>query len=318
MTGMSVCRPSHLAVPSLGMQHELQLIQAAQANHSLLTNPMRRALGVTDARWHRLTCDEVWVEVVPGVWRHAATPGTWGLVVRAGAWWLGADAALFAATSLRWQDVEGCADAGVHFLVPRSRRHVPAWLNLHTTTRWSRGDFISRDGIVCSNATRAIIDLAATARPRTLESVIDNAIRLRLTSVPTLTTRIDELSGSGRSGTRLLRTLLLDSGGESVLERAFLKIIRENGLPRPVAQVSYRTDTELAIRVDFEYLDSSLVIEVSGKRGHTSDSDRRHDARRRNELQRIGKRVVEFTTADVLEDPAYVVATLRSHLRDMP
>ncbi len=305
-------------MPSIGVDYEQDLIRAAGRHHALLTTAMVHELGVSDARWDRLRHNEVWIEVVPGVWRHSAHAPTWELEVRAGALWLGKDAGLHAAAALRWLGVEGCGEATVAFLVPRARRHVPPWMDIHTTTRWSRGDFVRKEGVLCSTATRAIVDLAATARPRTLESVIDSAIRLRLTSVPTITVRIDELGGSGRSGTRLLRALLLDSGGESVLERAFLKIIREHGLPRPVSQVAYRTNTDLAIRVDFEYIGSNMVVEVSGKRGHTSDSDRRHDARRRNELQRMGKRVIEFTTADVLEDPAYVVATLRSQLPVMP
>ena len=52
-----------------------------------------------------------------------------------------------------------------------------------------------------------------------------------------------------------------------------------------------------------------------GGRGHASDAERANDARRRNELQDAGRRVFEFTTADVFERPAYVVTTMRSRLR---
>lgn len=301
-------------MPSVGVDHEQQLIQAALGHHSLLTISKVRELGISEARWERLRRNEVWVEVVPGVWRHTATPLTWSMEVRAGALWLGKEAGLFGATSLRWLGVDGFADATVDFVVPRSRRHVPPWRNLHTTTKWSRGDFVPVNGVLCSTATRAIIDVAATATPRVVESAIDNAIRMRLTSVPTLTRRMRELASPGRSGTRLLRTLLLDSGGESFLEREFLKLVRRHGLPRPATQVAYRTGTNLAIRVDFEYPAHDVVVEVSGRRGHSSDADRGHDARRRNELQRIGKKVIEFTTAQVLDDPDYVVTTLRAHL----
>jgi very-short-patch-repair endonuclease len=304
-------------VLSVGVDHELELIRAASQHHSLLTITKVRELGISEARWARLRHAEVWIEMVPGVWRHAATPRNWQLEVRAGSLWLGKEAGLHAAAALRWLGVEGCENATADFLVPRSRRHVPQWMNIHTTTSWSRGDFVRKDGVLCSTATRAIIDLAATAAPRVVESAIDGAIRMRLTSVPTLTSRMRELAGPGRTGTRLLRALLLDSGGESTMERAFLKLVRQHGLPRPATQVAYRTDTNLAIRVDFEYLLHGVVVEVSGRRGHASDSDRRHDARRRNELQRRGKKVIEFTTADVLEDQEYVVRTLREHLPAM-
>jgi very-short-patch-repair endonuclease len=57
-----------------------------------------------------------------------------------------------------------------------------------------------------------------------------------------------------------------------------------------------------------------VVVEVSGGRGHSSAADRAKDARRRNELQQLGRVVLEFTYEDVVERPAYVVRTLRTTL----
>ena len=275
---------------------------------------MVRRAGITEAQWERLRRDDIWVPLTPGVWHHAATPRSWHMEVRAGSIWLGKDAALYGSAALRWVGVESAETARASFLTPRGRRSLSPWLDLHTTTRWDASDFLTVRGVRTCSATRAIIDFAATARPRELEAAIDHSIRRRLTSVPTLTRRVLELGGSGRPGTRLLRTLLLDSGGESYLEREFLRLLRRRGLPRPASQITYRRDGVRAIRVDFEYLEQSLVIEVSGKRGHSSDRDRGKDYQRRNELVRRGKTVIEFTTAHVLGDPDYVVATIRDHL----
>lgn len=65
------------------------------------------------------------------------------------------------------------------------------------------------------------------------------------------------------------------------------------------------------MRVDFQFTVQRVIVEVSGRVGHAADIDRQRDARRRNELDRQGWTVREFTTADVLDDPSYVVATLR-------
>jgi very-short-patch-repair endonuclease len=67
-------------------------------------------------------------------------------------------------------------------------------------------------------------------------------------------------------------------------------------------------------RVDFEWTPWRTVVEVSGRRGHVTDRDRTKDAQRRNELQHDGFVVLEFTTAHVLGDPSYVIATLATHL----
>jgi very-short-patch-repair endonuclease len=55
-------------------------------------------------------------------------------------------------------------------------------------------------------------------------------------------------------------------------------------------------------------------VEVSGRRGHSSDAERAKDAQRRNELQHLGFVVLEFTNRQVRDEPGYVIATLRRHL----
>lgn len=300
------------------MQIDDQLLDAAAGNGFLLTKAMVVRSGISEHQWARRRREGHWLQVVPGVWHHRATPLTFELKVRAAATWLGRNAALYGAAAGRWLGLEGCETERVEFLVPRGRRHLSPWLGLHTTHSWTSGDLLTVDGVRTCNATRAIIDMATSARPRAVEAAIDSAVRLRRTSVPTLVRRIDELGGSGRPGTRLLRTLMLDSGGESYLERRFLRIIREHGFPRPSTQVTHRPGTTLVIRVDFEFPAFDVVVEVSGKRGHSSDRDRREDVRRRNWLTGIGKTVTEFTTADVLDDPEYVVTTLQRHVSRHP
>ena len=107
---------------------------------------------------------------------------------------------------------------------------------------------------------------------------------------------------------------MLDAGGESALERRFLRLVRAADLPRPRTQVVYERESGRAMRVDFEFA-TGLVVEVSGRLGHTSDRDRQKDARRRNALQSQGVPFLEFTTADVVEDPAYVVGAIEGLLQ---
>jgi hypothetical protein len=233
--------------------------------------------------------------------------------LRAGSHWLGREAALYGITAATWLGLDVVTDRA-EFVVPRARRHLPPWMALHTTTRWAASDLVRRDGIRTCNATRAIIDMARSHSARTLEATIDSAIRLRATSLPTLSRRFGELRGSGAAGARLLQTLLLDSGGESVLERRFLRLMREAGLPRPATQVVHNRSGGRVVRVDFEFTDRNLVVEVSGRKGHSSDSDRAKDARRRNILQAGGAKVLEFTTGDVMEDPDYVIKSVVQHL----
>ena len=216
----------------------------------------------------------------------------------------------------RWWGLDGFEQvAEVEFAVPHARRSKggPA---IHIFRDWSRRDFLVRDGVQVTTVTRTIIDLAANgASARKLEQAIDSGIRNRWTSVPTLTARMTELACPGRKGIPQLRELLLDSGGESALERRFLRLLRAASIPRPQTQVSFRTNTTRAVRVDFLFAVERVVVEVSGRVGHASDADRRKDALRRNQLQQSGFVVLEFTTGLVIDDPKYVTETVRTSLR---
>lgn len=296
------------------MATDSKLIELVARHHMIANRALVHSAGITRNQWRRLLANDIWIPIVPGQWRHAATPLTCEMKVQAGAAWLGTQAALYGATAIDWLGIEGIGAPTVEFLVPRSRRHVPPWLTLHTTSSWTKGDTVMHRGVRTSTATRAIIDMARSASAGTLETVIDSAVRMRRTSIPTLTRRMAELSGQGRHGIVLLRTLLLDAGGESHLERRMLRLLRDAGLPRPEPQVVHRRRDGRVMRVDFQYSAAWIVMEVSGRRGHASDRDRANDARRRNDLQADGWMVLDFTTAHVLDDPAYVVGTVRQQL----
>ncbi len=266
-----------------------RLLELAAANNFLVGRTELAAAGMTSRQWVRRVGSGEWLPVMPTVWCHAATPQTWVLKVRAAAMWVGSPAALAVLSAARWWGLDGFEDSEVvEFVVPHGRRSKrgPA---IRIIRDWSRKDFLVREGVVVTNVTRTIVDLAAFgASARELERAIDSGVRNRWTSVPTLTTRMAELARPGRKGIPQLRELLLDSGGESALERRFLRLLRAAHIRRPLTQVTFRPKTSRAIRVDFLFEAEQVVVEVSGRVGHASDADRRKDARRRNELTQRG------------------------------
>ena len=293
---------------------ELQLIERASKWHHLLRDKDLRAARVSPAQWDDALDLGLWVPVIPGHYRHAATPLTFEMKVRAGAAWLGRRGALDGGSALAWLGVDASTPTNVIFLVPRARRSIPNWMTLRTTLRWSDDDITRHRGVRTVTAARAIVDFAASRPTATeLERVIDAAVLARRTALPRLSNALSRLDGRGTRNTVLLRELLLDSGGESYLERRFLRLLRRNGLPRPDCQVVFRRDGSTVARVDFRFPGQDLVIEVSGRLGHVSDRDRAREIRRRNALTLAGQRVVEFSTLHVIDQPDYVLATLAAH-----
>ena len=176
-------------------------------------------------------------------------------------------------------------------------------------------DRVDVDGFRTLSATRTVIDLAHARRGVSrVEAAIDSAVRLGLSSPLVIATRLETLRGSGRWGCRLIDYLLVDSGGHSMLERRFLQLVREAGIPRPITQAIHRKGSRHIARVDFLFQEENVVIEVSGRLGHTTPTERARDAQRRNELQDIGRRVYEYTWDDVTQRSEMVTRTLKERL----
>jgi hypothetical protein len=297
---------------------DLRLVEIAERHHLLVTRAQVRRAGMSSSQWSARLDDGLWRPAAPGVWRHRLTADDWRLRARAAQLCLGTDAALFGRTAAAWWDLLPPPEH-VEMVVPRARRHLGPPFVLHTSTRWSPRGIVPRDGVRVPTATTLVFQLAAgtgnrSVAVREVESVIDDALRRRLTSLPNLQRAFTDLGGRGTRGTALLKLLLLDSGGESYLERRFLGLVRRAGLPRPLCQVVHRAGKRTIARVDFQFAGTRVVVEVSGRLGHVTDRDRQKDARRRNALQADGWIVLEFTTADVVEDPAYVIRTIRDQL----
>ena len=302
-----------MAVPSVGMASDFDLVAAASANHHLVTPTIVVSCGISRRRWQRWQDTGLWVQVTPTHFRHAATPLTFEMQVRAGSEWLGGRGALFGTTALAWLGVEVPPPQWAEFLVTRADRSIPNWMIVHTSSYWTPRRCIHHRGVRTTTAARAIVDFASLMpSARDLEAAIDGAVRTRRTAMTQLRQELSHVSRRGRRGLVLLRELLLDSGVESYLERRFMRLVRHQHIARPKCQVVFKNRSHVVARVDFIF--GLVVVEVSGRLGHASDRERQKDARRRNELQQQGLTVLEFTTADVIDDPTYVLTTLRRSL----
>jgi very-short-patch-repair endonuclease len=204
----------------------------------------------------------------------------------------------------------------VEFTIERSRRPPALPFAVHTTQRLDPIDHVVVAGFRTTSATRTVFDLALSrAHPQRVEAAIDSAVRLQLSSPEVLARRLADLRGSGRWGCRLVEDMITDSGGHTHLERRFLELVREAGLPRPRTQVVFRDDGRHVARVDFLFDEFDVVVEVSGQKGHASPAERARDAQRRNELQDLGLRVFEYTFDDVTRRTDQVRRTLAARLR---
>lgn len=284
----------------------------ARSQHGLISIAQLAELGVGTRQRETLVRHGILVPEVPRVYSMVGAPRSVARDQTAGLLSLGPPAVLSFECAARVHEFDRARSDVVEFTVPRSQRSPNLGFRVHSTIVLPDIDCVTIDGWRCTSATRTIIDLAAARIGRVrLEAAIDSAIRSEASSPALLAERLDALRGPGRHGVRLLAGLLEDTGGHTMLERRFLQLMRIAGLPRPSTQVIYRRDGRPYARVDFSWEDAGIVVEVSGRKGHSSPAERARDAQRRNELQDAGRRVYEYTWEDVTTRSTMVIRTMR-------
>lgn len=272
-------------------------------------------LGVTRSSVDHWAAKRRIVRVAPRVYKVGGSVTTWEQQLHIGLLCLGDDACVSHEAAAQLHRFDRTPLDAVEFTVPRSRRTTRLAMRVHSTNTLGLVDRCRVDGIPATSATRTIIDLArARVGRRRLEAAVDSAVRSGASAPEVLRRRLTVLRGPGRWGCRLLDVLLVDAGGETMLERRFLTLMRLSGLPRPSLQVPFRDGLRTAARVDFLFEPYELVVEVTGRKGHSSPAERARDAQRRNELQDVGVDVYEFTWEDVTQHGSLVVRTVRRRL----
>jgi very-short-patch-repair endonuclease len=165
----------------------------------------------------------------------------------------------------------------------------------------------SHQDIPVTTPVVTMLDLAASLSRRQLERAIAEADRLDLISPGELWEAIPRLAG--RRGLPALRKALqpdIFTLTDSELERLFLPIARQAGLPRPKTRQMVND-----FRVDFYWPGLNLVVETDGLRYHRTAAQQTKDRLRDQAHLMAGCTQLRFTHAQVSKEPAYVERTLR-------
>ncbi|CAN5442072.1 DUF559 domain-containing protein [soil metagenome] len=172
-------------------------------------------------------------------------------------------------------------------------------------------DLADRDRIPVTSPARTLIDLATEIPARRLERAVNQADKLNLIDPDSLRTELT--MRPGQRGVPALRELLdRDTFAltESELERRFLRIAREAGLPLP------ETDAALnGFVVDFLWRELGLVVETDGLTYHRTAAAQARDRRRDQAHAAAGLTTLRFTHRQVVAEPGSVRRTLAAVAR---
>jgi hypothetical protein len=206
-----------------------------------------------------------------------------------------------------------------HLLMPRGRFVRRFGAEIHTTSELPPIDCERIDGLIpVLSPTRTLIDISATESPSRLTAALDGAVRDLKTTDDFLIRRIIALRTKGRHGLPTLVRVLEGSeatkGGHSWLEREFLRLSAAARLPRPTMQKVLARAGDRLVRVDCHYPGTRLVVELLGYRWHRTKEQLRRDTERMNALFLRGYLPLQFTTVQLVEEPAAVMATVGAAL----
>ncbi len=196
----------------------------------------------------------------------------------------------------------------IHVTVPHGRR-THTGIVLHRTR--DPDHHAARDGIPVTTPSRTLVELAATLPSARLSRAVETADRHGLLDITELTQLCE--AGTGRKGTGRLHSLLARfrpfPDTRSELERRFLRLCRDAGLPRPAVNVPIG-----GTEVDCVWPSQRLVVELDGYAFHRDRGSFERDRRRDARLQLAGYRVVRITHRRLREEPEAMAAELRALL----
>ncbi|HEU5141865.1 MAG TPA: DUF559 domain-containing protein [Solirubrobacterales bacterium] len=190
--------------------------------------------------------------------------------------------------------------------VPCASFNHPAEVRVHRRYGLRSGDVGVRESIPLTSPVRTLLDLATELKPEALERAVNEADRLGLVDSEMLREALGRYRGE--RGVRRMRELLDRRTfrlTDSELERRFLRLVRETGLPLPLSGQRLN-----GFKVDFYWPDLGLVVETDGLTYHRTPAQQGRDRVRDQAHLAAGLTPLRFTHQQVRFEPGYVRLTL--------
>jgi hypothetical protein len=292
------------------MRHQSTTVDAVLADlagrsHGVVTRAQLLAAGITPEQMRRRMRSGALIRTHPGVYRvgHRArsVEATFLAAVRAcgdGAVLSGRPAAHL------WGLTKGPAPPP-EVTAPTKRRVEGV------TTKRSQGiEATTHRGIPITTVPRTLVDLAAVLSLDALARACHEAGVLHDTT-PTQVEAVLAKRPTTKGAAKLRAVMSGDVRVTlSALERAFLKRLREAGLPLPLTNRPAH-----GRRVDCRWPEHRLTVELDSYRYHHSRHAWEQDRRREREARARGDEFRRYTYGDVVEHPGLMLAELRALLR---
>jgi very-short-patch-repair endonuclease len=283
------------------------IARLAAAQHGLITHAQLVRAEVTPRQLRTFVAHGVLVRRIRGVYAVTSAPVGWEQELLACVLAAGDQAAAsHRAAAALWR-MHRFRGGHLDVTVPRWSRRAVAGSRIHESRALPTRDLSVVESIPVTSPTRTLIDMGRYVGATYLGSMMDDAVRRRLTSYEALHVRLDELATKGRDGIVTARTALSSRPGgdhppDSELELRVRDALVRRGVPEPVMQ--HRIDCgEISFVVDFAWPAAMVALECDGFRFHRTPEQLEWDDRRRNLLGLRGWMLLHATWNRIRHDP---------------
>jgi hypothetical protein len=195
---------------------------------------------------------------------------------------------------------------------PNSRRIRPP-IQLHVAQNLAFEDRALREGIPVTSLARTFLDVAATSRPRRLQRMIERSEELKLFDLRPVVSVLARNKGHHGAGP-LRRALVLykpASFTRSTLERRFLALVKEAGLPQPATGYN-----EAGYELDVYWPEQRFAVELDTYETHGTRAAFERDRLRQEELKLAGVEMIRVTGTRLEREPKKVIDRVARLLSD--
>ncbi len=248
-----------------------------------------------------------WIRVLPGVYAVDVDPCTPTSRVRATGLWAGDDSTISGSAAAWWWELTDRPPEVIEVLVPPSRRM--------STVKGIR-------------VTRAVVDEREVDRHRRLRLTTPAATCLRLARLgePDLLdvalrhgmqqVQLDDALqlGRGRRGQARARRSDVRDSPWSTPERALHRLFREADITGWTANPPVLLASGRRRHPDVLFEEVRLIVEVDGRRHHSTPAEHDADHQRQNALTELGYTVLRFTPRQIAREPDMIIALVRRTL----
>ena len=291
----------------------------AKAQHGVFGRSQAKGAGHNDDSIGRRLSSGRWKLALPGVFALRSSPATYLQELAAACLWAGTGSMVAGRAAAFLYGLRGFGP-GIVEVCGHKRMKPPPGVILHRLSPYFEMTATFISNLPVTSIEKTVFDLIALVGKKRAGLALDEALRLRLTTLERFSDFVEEIARQGRNGVRIARELISERDpryekvrGPSEVDALALF----DGARLPVAEVDYEIwyQGRMIARADFAYVDDMLDIEIDGDSVHTNKFDKDRDRKRDRRLEALGWTVIRFSWEEVRDTPHVVVSDIRAVLK---